>query len=222
LAFASLSAEAQPAARIARIGVLGNSDERGSSPEQLVEGLRELGWIEGQNLIIERRYLEGDVERAPRLAAEIVQLNVDVIVAAAPPNARAAQQATSSIPIVFTAVSDPVGMGFVASLARPGGNITGVTSGIPKIPGDVTGADYGSDSMEDIERTMTAANLRGLDAVFVVGDPLTFRHRIRIHDAWGSATQTHTARMWLSVVASGPRSRAAVGQSVQLNLELGR
>jgi putative ABC transport system substrate-binding protein len=226
LCYASLPAEAQPSARIARIGVLGNSDERGSSPEQLVEGLRELGWIEGQNLIIERRYLEGDVERAPRLAAELVQLNVDVIVAASPPNARAAQQATSSIPIVLTAVSDPVGMGFVASLARPGGNITGVTSGIPEgflakqlelikeaIPSatrvgilfnaanplnyrmasaqQLAAAARASNmelrdleirSAEDIERAMTAANLRGLDAVFVVGDPLTFRHRIRIHE----------------------------------------
>ena len=132
LCFGTPPAEAQPTARVARIGVLGNSDERGSSAEQLVEGLRELGWIEGQNLIIERRYVEGDVERAPRLAAELVRLNVDVIVAAAPPNARAAQRATSSIPIVLTAVSDPVGMGFVVSLARPGGNITGVTSAIPE------------------------------------------------------------------------------------------
>jgi len=72
---------AQPVARVARIGVLGNSDERGSSPEHLVEGLRALGWIEGRNLVIERRYLEGDIERAPRLAAELVGLNVDVIVA---------------------------------------------------------------------------------------------------------------------------------------------
>lgn len=215
---------AQPAARVARIGFLGNSDERGSSPEHLVEGLRALGWIEGRNLVIERRYLEGDIERAPRLAAELVGLNVDVIVAASPPNVRAAMRATSSIPIVLTAVSDPVGMGFVASLARPGGNITGVTSGIPEgflakqlqlikeaLPraarvGLLFNAsnplnyrmasakqlaaaaqvlnlelrDLEIRSAEDIERTMTAINLRGLDAVFVVGDPLTFRHRMQI------------------------------------------
>jgi putative tryptophan/tyrosine transport system substrate-binding protein len=223
---AALPVLAQPAARVARIGVLGNSDERRSSPEQLVEGLRALGWIEGQNLVIERRYLEGDIERAPRLAAELVGLNVDVIVAAAPPNVRAAQRATSSIPIVLTAVSDPVGMGFVASLARPGGNITGVTSAIPEgflakqlqlikeaLPtaarvgllfnaanmlnyrmasakqlaaaaqaSNIELRDLEIRSAEDIERTMSADNLRGLDAVFIVGDPLTFRHRMRIHE----------------------------------------
>ena len=217
---------AQPVARVARIGFLGNSDERGSSPEHLVEGLRALGWIEGRNLVIERRYLEGDIERAPRLAAELVGLNVDVIVAASPPNVRAAMRATSSIPIVLTAVSDPVGMGFVASLARPGGNITGVTSGIPEgflakqlqlikeaLPRaarvgllfnasnplnyrmasakqlaaaaqalNIELRDLEIRSAEDIERTMTAINLRGLDAVFVVGDPLTFRHRMQIHE----------------------------------------
>jgi putative ABC transport system substrate-binding protein len=84
-----------------------------------------------RNIIIERRYTEGNIERAPQVAAELVRLNVDVIVAVAPPNVRAAQRATSSIPIVMLAVSDPVGMGFVSSLARPGGNITSVTSAIP-------------------------------------------------------------------------------------------
>ena len=72
-----------------------------------------------RNIIIERRYTEGNIERAPQLAAELVRLNVDVIVAVAPPNVRAAQRATSSIPIVMLAVSDPVGMGFVSSLADP-------------------------------------------------------------------------------------------------------
>jgi len=224
--FVVLAAVAQPAARVARIGVLGTSDERASSSEPLVEGLRALGWVEGQNIVIERRYTEGDIERAPRLAAELVRLNVDVIVAAAPPNVGAAQRATSSIPIIMLAVSDPVGMGFVASLARPGGNITGVTSAVPEgflgkqlqiikeaIPtaarvgllfnaanplnyriasaSELAAAAQASDmqlrdleirSADDIERTMTAANLRGLDAVLVVGDPLTFRHRKRIHE----------------------------------------
>jgi len=128
--FTALSAEGEYAAKLAHIGYLGNTLPEG--PDPFADGLRALGWVEGQNVIIERRYTEGDVERAPELAADLVRLNVDVIVAVAPPNVRAAQRATSSIPIVMFAVSDPVGMGFVASLAKPGGNITGVTSAIPE------------------------------------------------------------------------------------------
>ncbi len=89
--------------------------------------LRELGWVEGQNLIIEYRWAEGNVERLPDLAAELVRLKVDVIVAPAGSAALAAKNATSSIPIVMIAPSDPVEMGLVASLRRPGGNVTGTT-----------------------------------------------------------------------------------------------
>ena len=130
ICFTALPVEAQVPARLPRVGYLGNSPLVG--PDPLADGLRALGWVDGQNIIIERRYTEGNIERAPQLAAELVRLNVDVIVAAAPPNVRAAQRATSSIPVVMFAVSDPVGMGFVESLARPGGNITGVTSAIPE------------------------------------------------------------------------------------------
>lgn len=222
--FSVLPAEAQVAARIPRVGYLGNSPLEGTDP--LADGLRALGWVDGHDVSIERRYTEGNIERAPQLAAELVRLNVDVIVAAAPPNVRAVQGATSSIPIVMFAVSDPVGMGFVASLARPGGNITGVTSAIPEgflakqlqlikeaIPTTArvgllvnvanplnyatasaqqltTAADtlkielhpLEIRSADDIGTIMTADNLRGLDAVFVVGDPLTFRYRKRIHE----------------------------------------
>ena len=224
ISFTALPAEAQSASRLPRVGSLGNSPLEGSDP--FADGLRALGWVDGQNVIIERRYTEGNIERAPQLAAELVRLNVDVIVASAPPNVRAAQRATSSIPIVMFAVSDPVAMGFVESLARPGGNITGVTSAIPEgflakqvqlikeaIPtaarvgllfnaanplnyriasadqlaaaaqaSNIQLRDLEIRSGDDIERTMAAANLRGLDAVFVVGDPLTFRHRKRIHE----------------------------------------
>ena len=107
-----------PAVRLPRVGYLGNSPPEG--PDPFADGLRALGWVDGQNVIVERRYIEGNIERAPQLAAELVRLNVDVIVASAPPNVRAAQRATSSIPIVMFAVSDPVGMGFVESLSRPG------------------------------------------------------------------------------------------------------
>lgn len=222
--FTALPAEAQSPARLPRVGYLANSPPEG--PDLFADGLRALGWVDGRNVIIERRYTEGNIERAPQLASELVRLNVDVIVAAAPPNVRAVQRATSSIPIVMFAVSDPVGMGFVERLSRPGGNITGVTSGIPEgflakqleliketIPtaarigllfnaanplnyrmasanqlaaaaqaSNIQLRDLEIRSADDIERTMTAANLRGLDAVFVVGDPLTFHHRKRIHE----------------------------------------
>ena len=89
--------------------------------------LRNLGYVEGQNLLVERRSAEGKYDRLPEIFAELVRLRMDVLVAGSTPAAHAAKQATSTIPIVFAAVSDPVGTGLVASLARPGGNVTGVS-----------------------------------------------------------------------------------------------
>jgi putative ABC transport system substrate-binding protein len=98
-----------------------------------LEGLRELGWIEGQNVTIERRFAAGQADRLPAFAAELVALNVDVMLAAATPAAKAAQSATSRIPIVMADPGDAVELGLVASLARPGANITGVTSLAPEL-----------------------------------------------------------------------------------------
>ena len=126
---APLAAEAQQAGRVYRVGYLSTptreSVERGL--EAFLRALRELGWVEGQNLIIEYRWAEGKVERLPDLAAELVRRKVDLIVAPAGSAALAAKNATSSIPIVMIFPSDPVEMGLVASLSRPGGNITGTT-----------------------------------------------------------------------------------------------
>src|SRR5262249_26465999 len=93
-----------------------------------VQGLRDLGYVEGTNLVIEWRFADGQYERLPVLAAELVRLKVDVIVAAPSPAIRAAQEATATIPIVFPSTGDPVGSGFVTTLARPGGNVTGVSN----------------------------------------------------------------------------------------------
>lgn len=90
--------------------------------------MRELGYVEGKNLLLEYRYAEGNVARFPALAAELVRLNVDLVVASGQPAVQAAKQATSTIPIVMTVPTDPVATGLVESLARPGGNITGSTS----------------------------------------------------------------------------------------------
>jgi putative ABC transport system substrate-binding protein len=94
--------------------------------------MRDLGWTPGQNILFEVRSADGKLDRLPGLAVELVRLNVDLIYASAPPQVRAAMQATTTIPIVFSAVADPVGSGFVASLSRPGSNITGVASTVPE------------------------------------------------------------------------------------------
>jgi putative ABC transport system substrate-binding protein len=117
------AAHAKNAAGIARIGYLVLAPT--SLEDAFLEGLHDLGWIEGQNISIERRYGAGDVEHLKKSAVELVQLKVDIIVAVASVAAQAAKNATTSIPIVFAATGDPIGQGFVASLARPGGNLTG-------------------------------------------------------------------------------------------------
>ena len=133
---APFTAEAQQAAKVARIGYLATNLEAGSHvPEAFLQGLRDVGYVEGRNLVIEYRSVEGKPERLPALAAELVALKVDVIVAGAPPAALAAKQATQTLPIVFAAASDPVGSGLVTSLARPGGNVTGLSILAPELVG---------------------------------------------------------------------------------------
>ncbi len=127
----ALVAEAQPSGKVWRIGFLGGSPPRTPEAarlwEALLQALRELGYVEDQNLAVERRWAEGRAERYHELAAELVALKPDVIVAATTPSVSAAKQATSTIPIVMTLTGDPVGVGLVASLAHPGGNITGMS-----------------------------------------------------------------------------------------------
>jgi putative tryptophan/tyrosine transport system substrate-binding protein len=124
------SAEAQQPKKVPRLGYLVTAGEPGNpeaSDKAFREGLRELGYVEGENILIEYRYLEGKRDRIPSLVAELVQLKVDLLVASTPPAIRAAKQATKTIPIVMVTTNDPVATGIVDSLARPGGNITGLT-----------------------------------------------------------------------------------------------
>ncbi|HEV8721905.1 MAG TPA: ABC transporter substrate-binding protein [Candidatus Binatia bacterium] len=121
------SAEAQQRGKIPRIGVL-NATNAPFQREALLQGLRELGYAEGKNIAIEYRSADGQLERLPELAAELVRLKVDVIVASSNSAIIALKKATQTIPIVMTVVGDPVGAGFIASLAQPGGNITGLTN----------------------------------------------------------------------------------------------
>ena len=125
------SAEAQQPKKVPRIGFLRQSSAHvlWTQLEAFRQGLRERGYVEGQNIAIDYRYAEGEIDRLPALAAELVRLKVDVIVVSSTPAVSAAKNATKEIPIVFHTIGDPVALGIVASLARPGGNITGLTMG---------------------------------------------------------------------------------------------
>ena len=130
-------AEAQQAGKIPRIGYLGGATPAALSVrlDAFRQGMRKLGYVQGKNIVIEYRYAEGELDRLPVLAAELVRLKVDVIVAGGPQATRAAKEATITIPIVMTFDNDPVGNGFVVSLARPGGNVTGLSTLYPEISG---------------------------------------------------------------------------------------
>jgi putative ABC transport system substrate-binding protein len=123
------TAGAQQARRVWRLGFLAPGlPQDFSRSSVLMQTLQELGYVENQSLLVERRFAEGNADRLPAMAAELVQLKVDVIFVVSTPAVRAAQSATSTIPIVFVGVGDPVGSGVVLSLARPGGNTTGVST----------------------------------------------------------------------------------------------
>ena len=131
------SAEAQQPTKVPRIGYL-NAVSPATVSDRIAalrQGLRELGYVEGKNIIIETRYAEGKLDRLPALANELIRLKVDVIVTSGPLPTRVTKKATTSIPIVMAQDSDPVGNGFVASLARPGGNITGLSAQRPELSG---------------------------------------------------------------------------------------
>jgi putative ABC transport system substrate-binding protein len=130
-----LAARAQQAGKVARIGFLGAATAAGYA-NQLAgfrQGLRDLGYVEGTNIIIEFRWAEGNYERLPALVADLIRANVDVIVTHGTPGSLAVKQATATIPIVMAVVADPVAMGLVAGVARPGSNLTGLSSFSPEI-----------------------------------------------------------------------------------------
>jgi putative ABC transport system substrate-binding protein len=132
-----LVAESQQARKVARIGFLGPTSSAAGQLENRLEdlraGLREFGYVDGQNLVFEYRWAEGKYDRLPDLAAELVRLKVDVLVTTGTPGTRAAKQATTTIPIVMVNSGDAVATGLVASLARPGGNVTGTTFFVPEL-----------------------------------------------------------------------------------------
>lgn len=132
---APVAVGAQPTKRVYRLGVLAIAPIFTSLPVgiALADALRELGYVEGKNLVVERRYAEGQAERFPELAAELVHLKLDAILVVTTPAAIATKAATTTVPVVFVAAIDPVGAGLAASLARPGGNVTGFTTLSPEL-----------------------------------------------------------------------------------------
>jgi putative tryptophan/tyrosine transport system substrate-binding protein len=127
--------EAQQAAKAPRIGYLSLAAKASPRDEAFVKQLRDLGWVDGQSIYIEYRWAANKPENLAALADELVNMKVDVIAAAATPAVQAAKNATKTIPIVMISVADAVGSGFVASLAQPGGNITGTTNILPELAG---------------------------------------------------------------------------------------
>src|SRR5262245_11017673 len=130
--------EAQQPKKVPRIGYLTAASASAMVPRANAfrQGLRELGYVEGKNIVIEYQYADGKLDRLPALAAELVRLNVDIIVSGGPAATRPAGEATSTIPIIMAQDGDPVGNGFVASLAQPGGNITGLSTVAPEMSGN--------------------------------------------------------------------------------------
>src|SRR5438105_3870550 len=131
------SASAQQPKKVHRIGFLSAASRSAiaTRTEAFRQGLRELGYVEGKNIVIEWRSAEGKLDRLSELAAELVRLKVDVIVTGGPLPTRAAKEATVTLPIIMAFNNDPVGLGFIRSLARPGGNITGLSALTPEISG---------------------------------------------------------------------------------------
>jgi putative ABC transport system substrate-binding protein len=134
---APLAVEAQAVGKVPRIGLLSPFSPAATAlwHQAFREGLRDLGWVEGRNISIEYRYAEGRADRLPDLAADLVSLKVDIVVAATATDALAAKDATRTIPIVVASSGDPVGTGLVESLARPGGNVTGLSQIAPEMAG---------------------------------------------------------------------------------------
>jgi len=159
-----LAARAQQPGKLPTIGFLGanNATFERASTDAFVQRLRELGWIENRTVAIEYRWAEGRDERFAEIAAEFIRLKVDVILTYATPSSIAAKKATAAIPIVFAAAGDPVGTGLVASLARPGGNITGLS---------IQQTDLASKRLEILREVLPG--LRTVAILFDVGSPNT-------------------------------------------------
>jgi putative tryptophan/tyrosine transport system substrate-binding protein len=192
---APLVTDAQPAGKVSRIGLLTSGPASPASMlslEAFRAGLRDLGYVEGQNIVLEQRRAEGSEARAHELAAELVQLPVDVLVAGGPPAIRAAQQATRTLPIVMAGGGDPVAAGWIASLAQPGGNVTGLST---------QSAELSGKQLELLKETVPMVS-----RIAVLANPAEPDSRSRLHYAQGAA---HALRVQLHVLAVQSREDLA-------------
>ena len=194
-----LAARTQPAARLPTIGLLGAITPaiEGHQIDALMQRLRELGWIGGRNVAVELRWAEGRNERFADIVAEFVRLTVDVILTRGTQAATAAQQATSTIPIVAAVVGDPVGSGLVASLARPGGNITGLS---------VISPDVGAKRVELLREVVP--NLRRLAILVDVSNPVNVEE---MREARGAATKFDLTTVPLEIRSAPDITRVLEG-----------
>jgi putative ABC transport system substrate-binding protein len=178
VALLPLDASAQTTAKVYRMGVLDTVPPDLRSPSQVAfwEELRLRGYVEGKNLVVDRRNAAGQVDLLPALARELVALRPDLIMAVSPPPSRAAKDATSTIPIVIIGVADPVGLGLVASLAHPGGNLTGVTT---LVPGNLV-----AKGMQMMQEMVPSAK-----RIALLVNPTNEMHRIVQHEASQAAPQ---------------------------------
>ena len=169
---APLAAEAQQAGKVPRIGFLSatSPSDRPHLLDAFRHRLRELGWVEGQNIVIDYRYAEDRVDRLPDLAAELVRLKVDLIMSLGTQGVTAARNATKTIPIVMIAVRDPVGTGLIASLARPGGNVTGVSG--------YAGLEIVTRQLELLKETVPK-----IRRVAILSNPTNAYHQLAIREA---------------------------------------
>jgi putative tryptophan/tyrosine transport system substrate-binding protein len=170
---APLASLAQEQPKVWRIGLLASDSSSTRVYDGFQQGMRELGYFEGKNCVIRRRFADGKYDRLPSLAAELVRLNVDVIVAGTSLSVQAAHQATATIPIVMVAVPDPVGEGFATSLSRPGGNITGLSSIVTEL------------SIKHLELLRTA--VPKLSRVAVLINPLNPSDSLILEQVYGAA-----------------------------------
>jgi len=189
----AIAVEAQKPGKLWRIGFLAASGSK-LTFAAFREGLRELGYVEGQNVAFELRSAEGKVEHLPDLAAELVRLKVDIILASSNQSVEAAQKATASIPIVMTGTTDPVASGFVSSLARPGGNITGLT---------LQTRDIQKKVLQLLKETMPS-----LSRVIILWDPLFVRGRLVLTELEDAAKVLGLQLQPIEVRASGDLERA--------------
>ncbi len=168
---APLAADAQQAGKVPRIGFLSatSPSERPPLLDAFRQRLRELGWVEGQNIVIDYRYAEGRVDRLPGLAAELVRLKADLIVSFGTQGVTAAKNATETIPIVMIAVRDPIGIGLIASLARPGGNVTGVSGS--------AGLEWVAKQLELLKETVPK-----IRRVAILSNPTNAYHQLAIRE----------------------------------------